>query len=228
MKARQVILLGMFSSVVLFGACSVYENAESSKKPPASKHAEEKKELEKPKEHPKPPKPKEPTSTPPPPPKPKPTPPPPKPETTQAPNNQVIVINSSRFLMGYGVADIKSTANDDLDDKEDAYFNARRMLTFSIYKKFSQVLDKYHLKSDNLKNILLFSIDKAIDSMDIYKEKKYVVLPRYRKVLALFLVDSSVLERIRQTVRAQYNFTNEQRNVIDRLIFTMQNEDTLH
>ncbi|WP_411696803.1 hypothetical protein, partial [Helicobacter bizzozeronii] len=62
MKARQVILLGMFSSVVLFGACSVYENAESSKKPPASKHAEEKKELEKPKEHPKPPKPKEPTS----------------------------------------------------------------------------------------------------------------------------------------------------------------------
>ncbi|WP_247598110.1 hypothetical protein, partial [Helicobacter bizzozeronii] len=145
-----------------------------------------------------------------------------------APNNQVIVINSSRFLMGYGVADIKSTANDDLDDKEDAYFNARRMLTFSIYKKFSQVLDKYHLKSDNLKNILLFSIDKAIDSMDIYKEKKYVVLPHYRKVLALFLVDSSVLERIRQTVRAQYNFTNEQRAVIDRLIFTMQNEDTLH
>ncbi|CCF80120.1 hypothetical protein HBZS_105680 [Helicobacter bizzozeronii CCUG 35545] len=47
MKARQVILLGMFSSVVLFGACSVYENAESSKKPPASKHAERKKRARK-------------------------------------------------------------------------------------------------------------------------------------------------------------------------------------
>lgn len=141
--------------------------------------------------------------------------------------NKVIVINPSRFLMGYGVVDMKIESSDS-DAKEDAYFNARRMLAFSIYTKFSQALDKNHLKSDHLKNILLFSIDKAIDSIDIYKEKRYIVLPHYHKVLGLFFVDSSVLERIRQLVRVQYNFTNQQRDVIDRLIYNMQNEDTLH
>ncbi|BCD46246.1 hypothetical protein [Helicobacter suis] len=144
------------------------------------------------------------------------------------PPKNINIEKSNRFLIGYGISDTRVKSDQDSDAREAAYFNARRMLTFSIYKRFSQALQDNHLKSNHLRNILLFTIDKAIDSTEIYKEKKFVFLPFYRKILGLFLVDSNVLERIRQLVRVQYNFTNQQRHVIDRLIYTMQNEDTLH
>ncbi|WP_240328975.1 hypothetical protein [Helicobacter suis] len=148
----------------------------------------------------------------------------------QPPQNtlQKNIEKSDRFLIGYGISDTRVKSDQDSDAREAAYFNARRMLTFSIYKRFSQALQDNHLKSNHLRNILLFTIDKAIDSTEIYKEKKFIFLPFYRKILGLFLVDSNVLERIRQLVRVQYNFTNQQRHVIDRLIYTMHNEDTLH
>ncbi|WP_233710871.1 hypothetical protein [Helicobacter salomonis] len=135
-------------------------------------------------------------------------------------------IKTNHFLMGYGSSNM-ATAESDENSKENAYFDARRMLAFSIYQKFIWALGRKQLRSDNLKSILLFSIDKAIDSPEIFKERRYLTLPSYDKVIALLIVDAHVLDRIKQLAQLQYTFSAAQRHAIDRLIHDMQNEDIL-
>ncbi|WP_235852587.1 hypothetical protein, partial [Helicobacter vulpis] len=134
-------------------------------------------------------------------------------------------VKSKHFLMGYG---LNNAATNGEEARESAYFNARRMVAFSIYSKFSWALDRKRLKSDNLKSVLLLCIDKAIDTPEIFKEKTFFTLSSYDKVIALFIVDTKVLDRIKELVQLQYTFSSAQRRVIDKLIHDMQSEDSLH
>ncbi|WP_235852993.1 MULTISPECIES: hypothetical protein [Helicobacter] len=134
-------------------------------------------------------------------------------------------IKSKHFLMGYG---LNNTTTSGEEARESAYFNARRMVAFFIYQKFSWALDRKHLKSDNLKSVLLLCIDKAIDTPEIFKEKTFFTLSSYDRVVALFVVDTKVLDRIKELVQLQYTFSSAQRRVIDKLIHSMQSEDSLH
>ncbi|WP_233705929.1 hypothetical protein [Helicobacter felis] len=144
------------------------------------------------------------------------------------PDNKVMVVKSNHFLVGYGVSGGDVDFSNETSAKESAYFNARRMLSSLIYRKFIWNLDRRHLKSEHLKSILLFTIDKAINSADIYKENMYIALPAYHKFVSLFIVDARVLTRVKRLVQAQYTFTKSQRQVIDQVILDMQNEDATY
>ncbi|WP_233704489.1 hypothetical protein [Helicobacter cynogastricus] len=144
------------------------------------------------------------------------------------PDNKVMITKSDHFLVGYGVSGGDVNFVDEANAKDSAYFNARRMLTSLIYRKFIWNLDRKHLKSEHLKSILLFTIDKAINSADIYKENMYIALPSYNKFVSLFIVDVRVLTRIKRLVQTQYTFTKAQRQVIDQAILDMQNDDATY
>ncbi|BCZ18921.1 hypothetical protein NHP190012_05630 [Helicobacter sp. NHP19-012] len=129
---------------------------------------------------------------------------------------------SRHFLIGYGVSDVSAKTPEDARDS--AYFNARRQLTFALYNRLSQALSAYHLRSEHLRNVLLFTIDKAIDSPQIYKEKTLVPLAHYDKTLMVLLVDSAVIEQIRQLVHTQYHFSTQHRHLFDHLLYGVQIE----
>ncbi|GMB96360.1 hypothetical protein [Helicobacter sp. NHP22-001] len=129
---------------------------------------------------------------------------------------------SRHFLIGYGVSDVSAKTPEDARDS--AYFNARRQLTFALYNRLSQALSAYHLRSEHLRNVLLFTIDKAIDSPQIYKEKTLVPLVHYDKTLMVLLVDSAVIEQIRQLVHTQYHFSTQHRHLFDHLLYGVQTE----
>ncbi len=149
-------------------------------------------------------------------------------DVKEIPDNKLVVVKSNHFLVGYGVSGIDVDVANDANAKESAYFNARRMLSSLIYRKLIWKLDQKRIKSEYLKSILLFTIDKAINSADIYKERTYIPLASYHKVLAIFVVDTRVLERIKQLVQMQYTFNTAQRQVIDQAILDMQNEDATY
>ncbi|GMB91851.1 hypothetical protein [Helicobacter ailurogastricus] len=144
----------------------------------------------------------------------------PQPQLQSKPKTISVVQKGGRFLVGYGVSDDQAKTPEDA--RESAYFNARRQLTFSIYNNLSQTLSAHHLKSEHLKNVLLLSIDKAIDSTQVYKEKTIVPLARYDKTFTILLVDSAVFDRLRQLVHAQYNFSTDHRYLFDRLLYGVQ------
>ncbi|CRF47667.1 hypothetical protein HHE02_09610 [Helicobacter heilmannii] len=143
--------------------------------------------------------------------------PPPAPKAKSAP-----IHTSGHFLVGYGVSDVGTKTPEDA--RESAYFNARRQLTFTLYNRLSQSLSAYHLKSEHLRNVLLFAIDKAIDSPQIYKEKTLVPLARYGKTFMVLLVDGAVFDRIRQLVHTQYHFSASHWHLFDHLLYTIQTE----
>ncbi|BEG56498.1 hypothetical protein NHP21005_01860 [Helicobacter sp. NHP21005] len=125
-------------------------------------------------------------------------------------------------MVGYGVSDIGAKTPEDA--RESAYFNARRQLTFALYNRLSQALSAHHLKSEHLRNVLLFTIDKAIDSPQVYKEKTLVSLARYNKTLVVLLVDSAVIEQIRQLMHTQYRFSTQHWHLFDHLLYGVQTE----
>ncbi|WP_221280329.1 hypothetical protein [Helicobacter gastrocanis] len=110
------------------------------------------------------------------------------------------------------------------DARESAYFNARRQLTFALYNRLNQALSAHHWKSEHLRNVLLFTIDKAIDSPQIYKEKTLIPLTYYHKTLMVLLVDSAAIEQIRQLMRTQYHFSTQHWRLFDHLLYGVQTE----
>ncbi|BDR27918.1 hypothetical protein [Helicobacter suis] len=144
------------------------------------------------------------------------------------PPKNINIEKSNRFLIGYGISDTRVKSDQDSDAREAAYFNARRMLKEGRLCANQEVLVMGNQKTYQVLSLYYPNPLHKIPTDTIECGEIGIISLGSKNLTDITVGDTITDARIRQLVRVQYNFTNQQRHVIDRLIYTMQNEDTLH